>query len=271
MLEVLVFLVALIGSSIAAAFDLKTTEIPDELPILMCIIGIIIYGYQSYVLKNITPLTNCLIWGVGFLVFGWLLYYFGQWGGGDAELLTAMGFLLAGMPNKQLPFPFIYFINLFFVGAIYMIIYAFVLSLKNKKIHKRFWHEVKRFSKGIALILVCLSIALLFFVYYLGYSFLVSAEAVLLADALCLGIYFLWFFAKAVEDVGFKRRIPVSKLKVGDVLVSSKKWIGINEKQLKTIKRSGKKYVWIKEGVRFAPAFPLALLASYFGLGFFWL
>ena len=37
-------------------------------------------------------------------------------------------------------------------------------------------------------------------------------------------------------------------------------WEGITEKELKKIKKSGKKFIWIKEGVRFAPAFPLALL-----------
>ncbi len=63
-----------------------------------------------------------------------------------------------------------------------------------------------------------------------------------------------------------KKRIPVSKLRVGDVLLSSKLWEGITEKELKRIKRSGKRYVRIKEGVRFGPAFPLALLFTiYFG------
>jgi hypothetical protein len=79
-----------------------------------------------------------------------------------------------------------------------------------------------------------------------------------------LGLFFLWRFAKAVEDIGFKRKIPVSKLKVGDVLLENRLWEGINEKQLKKIKKSGKKTVVIKEGVRFAPAFPLALLFTLF-------
>ncbi|MCS7106355.1 MAG: hypothetical protein NZ942_03500, partial [Candidatus Aenigmarchaeota archaeon] len=57
-----------------------------------------------------------------------------------------------------------------------------------------------------------------------------------------------------------------SKLKVGDVLAESKLWEGITQKDLIKIKKSGKKYVVIKEGVRFAPAFPLALLFTlYFG------
>ena len=74
-----------------------------------------------------------------------------------------------------------------------------------------------------------------------------------------------------MEEIGFKKRIPISELKVGDVPVDYKVWEGITEKELKKIKRSGRKYIWIKEGVRFAPAFPLALLFTlFFGDAIIW-
>jgi hypothetical protein len=78
------------------------------------------------------------------------------------------------------------------------------------------------------------------------------------------GLYILWKFVKAVENVGFKKKIPVSKLKVGDVPDYYKIWEGVTEKEIKKIKKSGKRYIWIKEGVRFAPAFPIALLFTLF-------
>jgi prepilin signal peptidase PulO-like enzyme (type II secretory pathway) len=81
-----------------------------------------------------------------------------------------------------------------------------------------------------------------------------------------IGLYIVFKFAKSVESVGFKQRIPVSRLKVGDVLLESKVWDGISKRQLQKIKRSGKRFIWVKSGVRFAPAFPLALLFTlYFG------
>ena len=67
-----------------------------------------------------------------------------------------------------------------------------------------------------------------------------------------------------VANFGFKIRIPVSKLKVGDMLLDERKLVGIEQPQINKIRRSGKKYVWIKEGVRFAPAFPLALLFTLY-------
>jgi prepilin signal peptidase PulO-like enzyme (type II secretory pathway) len=84
----------------------------------------------------------------------------------------------------------------------------------------------------------------------------------ILLSIFSLALFFLWIFVKTVEDVAFKKRILVSKLKVGDVLFESKVWEGISEKELKKIKASGKKFVWIKEGVRFAPVFPLALILT---------
>ena len=62
------------------------------------------------------------------------------------------------------------------------------------------------------------------------------------------------------------KKIPISRLKVGDMLLSEKKLVGITEKELKELKRHGKKYVDIKLGIPFAVAFPLALLVTlYYG------
>jgi len=81
-------------------------------------------------------------------------------------------------------------------------------------------------------------------------------------------LFLVWKFVKAVEEIAFKKRIPVSKLRVGDVLLESKVWEGITGRELRAIRKSGKKFIWIKSGVCFAPAFPLALLFTvYFGDG----
>jgi prepilin signal peptidase PulO-like enzyme (type II secretory pathway) len=76
---------------------------------------------------------------------------------------------------------------------------------------------------------------------------------------LTLFMFVLWRFAKSVEDSGFKKKIPVSRLKVGDMLLKERKLTGITYEQIRKIRKSGEKYVWIKEGVRFAPAVVLAL------------
>lgn len=270
MFDLLYLIVAFAGSILASLWDLKTTEIPDEIPYLMILIGLSLHAFESLIAWDYSPLLNSLIVGLAFLGFGFLMYFAGQWGGGDAKLLAAIGFLLPNLSENFsskliLPFPLSYLFNVFMIGAIYMLFYAFVLALIKRRIWKKFFEDVKASSKFLTIGAISLFFLFLFFNWFLSLHFKIKFELLFglkysfLPMILTLAVFLLWKFAKAVEEVGFKRRIPVSELKVGDVLEESKLWEGITEKELRKIKRSGRKYVVIKEGVRFAPAFPLAL------------
>ncbi len=271
MLEWILISVALVGSFIAGVIDLKTTEIPDEIPYIMAIIGIVIHIIQSILLKSYMPILYSSLAGFGFLAFGFFMYYTGQWGGGDAKLLSALGFLLPTLESVKTFFPFSLslFFNVFFIGAIYMIFYAFVLAFKEKKVWIEFSHEIKA-NVGIFVMLnIVIAITLLLFgifamKFLVGLSFL---ELLLMEIKLVLFItflFFVWRFSKTVEEVAFKKKIPISLLKEGDVLLESKIWEGLTKDQVKKIKKSGIKHVWIKEGVRFGLAFPLAILFTLF-------
>ncbi len=279
MLEILLFLVAFIGSAAAGFFDLKTTEIPDKIPYVMIAIGIIGNIIASYLTWSYWPFVYSMIAGLGFLGFGFVMYYLGQWGGGDAKILSALGFLVPTYQSAKLILPFSIglFFNVFLIGAIYMIVYAFALSVTNKRIWSSFFKDLKANARMIlvynsALIASVILMGLLSARYF---EFLPLKEFTILVVTIGLasaGLYILWKFVKAVENIGFKKKIPVSKLKVGDVPDYYKVWEGITEKEIRKIKKSGKKYIWIKEGVRFAPAFPIALIFTLvFGDGIMFL
>ena len=267
MLEILLFIVAFIGSTAAGFYDLKTTEIPDEIPYAMIAIGIIGNIVQSYLTWSYWPFVYSMIAGLGFLGFGFIMYYLGQWGGGDAKILSGIGFLLPTYQSTKLILPFSigFFFNVFLVGAAYMIVYAFALSFINRKIWTAFFTDLKANAKMIliynsALVASIIIMGVLFARYFEFLpltTFTIFVVTIGLASA---GLYILWKFVKAVENVGFKKKIPVSKLRVGDVPDYYKIWEGVTEKEIRKIKKSGKKYIWIKEGVRFAPAFPIALI-----------
>lgn len=266
---------AFVGSSIAAVWDLKTTEVPDQIPCIMIAIALLFYGIQSYQEWSYWPILNSVIAGSSLLGFGLLMYYLGQWGGADAEILATIGFLLPQTPLKTqlfFPFPLSYLINVFIVGAFYMIIYAVVLASINKKIIFEFSKEIKGSSK--VLLLGSVGLFLLFFVlnwylsryFQLEFSLPFILSNSILPLVLTVSLFIVWRFARVVENVGFKKRVPVSNLKAGDVPMEFKQFRGITEKELSKIKKSGKRFVWIKEGVRFAPAFVLALIFTlYFG------
>lgn len=276
MFEIIGFLIAFVGSSLAAAFDVKITptEIPDEIPHAMIALALILALFKCILDYSLNPLIESLSFGISLFAFGFLMYHFGQWGGGDAKVLAAIGFFSPFLSplakNLYFPFAFSYLVNVFIVGAAYMIFYAFVLAILNRKIFVGFIKSVKSSSK-----IVLVSSLALFILFLVGnfcllhlfklpinfYSIFSNSVLLLIFS---VGLFLLWIFVKTVENVAFKRRIPVSKLKVGDVLLENKVWEGITKKELNKIKKSGKKFVWIKEGVRFAPTFPLALILTLF-------
>jgi Flp pilus assembly protein protease CpaA len=283
MIEVISFIIALAGSSIAAVWDLKTTEIPDQIPHAMIVLALILAVTRSILEGSYIPMAMSLLAGGTFLALGFLLYFFGQWGGGDAKVLAAIAFLLPTTPKffkKELllPFPVSYFLNVLYVGAAYMIVYAFVIALTNKRVNAAFVKDVKASSNFILFSVPAIFFLFLTINWYAANMLMLEADSTyllwnsLLPLSFFFCLWFLWKFVRAVENVGFKKRIPVPMLKVGDVLLESKQWEGITAAEVRRIKKSGKKYVWIKEGVRFGVAFPLALIFTlYFGDGILFL
>lgn len=276
MFESILLTTAIVGTFLASLWDLKTTEVPDPIPYTMIGIGVAVALIQSFIHGTYSPILNSLIAGGLLLAFGALMYFSGQWGGADVLLLAGVGFLLPEVKDVKLlfPFPFSYLLNVFLIGATYMIIYAIILALLNKKIIFSFLKEMK----GSARIFLIGSLILFILFFWINYYILLLLKLPiqyflivrnsLLPLVVAIGVYIILKFAKIVEEVGFKKKIKTSKLKVGDVLAKEKFWRGITEKELKKIKASGKKFVVIKSGVRFAPVFLLALISTlYFGDG----
>jgi Flp pilus assembly protein protease CpaA len=240
----------------------------------MFVVGLIIVAFNSFISSSIWPIINSFLVGSILLAFGFLMYKAGQWGGADAKLLAVIGFLLPKTPsfmqNLYFPFPLTYLINVFLVGTPYMLLYAAVIAARNKKIVENFLKDVKASSRIIMIFSVLLFLLLIGLSFFLDFFFKLQTSYPNLIKNSLLTIFatFSFFiilkFAKSVEEIGFKKKIPVSKLKVGDILEESRELEGITEEQLKKIKKSGRKFVVIKEGIRFGPAFVFALIFTLF-------
>lgn len=274
-LDQIIFGTALLGSLGAAAYDLKTTEVPNWVFYAMMVVGIPAVILKSILGGSFSTFAISGITGLGLLGFGYMMYRLGQWGGADMVLLALIGFMMASASlgfaaSLAFPFGLSFLFNVFIVGAVYMIIYAITFAARNPDVASKFKHGVKASSKLLAVISV--SMAALFTAVMLYINSLLGNSLTLIdmlrgvAVPLALTVSFLlvYRFAKAVENFGFKKKIPVSQLKVGDMLLQERKLVGITQQQLGKIKKSGKRFVWIKEGVRFAPAFPIALLFTLF-------
>jgi len=249
------FLLAIVGSFAAGMWDLRTTEVPDEVPLLMAAGGLFLWFIYAATTGNFVPLVLSAAFGGGLLAFGWILYKLGQWGGGDAKMFAAIFCLL---PSVGIFVNFV--LNFFIVALAYMIIYIIILALANRRIFaewKRSFESSRIIVAGFSILSIA-AVAFLIASFFNPVLFLITA-ILALVDILLLFLS----FSKIVDKKLFRKKVPVSKLKVGDVIASSKQWDGITEEQLKKLRKT-KKTVEIKEGIRFTLVFPITLLLTWF-------
>lgn len=266
MLFELIVAVSLIALLVGSYTDIKTREVPDWLNYSVIAMGFGMRAVYSLFEMDMMILLEGL---VGFIVMfgiGYLMYYTGQWGGGDTKMLGGLGAVVGFWPVwDHLMVQF--FVNLLIVAAVYGLLWSIGLALfkfsKFSKSYVRLVKENKRYSRfavmlGIGLIAVGLfnSYRLLF----LGFGLLVVLS------------FYLWAFMKAVEESAFHKKLKVSELTEGDwvleeVKVDGKKICGPGESgltiaQINKLKKSDVKTVMVKEGIPFVPSFLLAFLVT---------
>jgi hypothetical protein len=123
MLELIGVIVALLGVAYSSYTDLKTGDVSDRLSHSMIGIGAILVAFSFPFWQAAT------IIGLGILVFalGFLLYIFGQMGGGDVKLFTALTLLVPYYPASLRPLSEAIGINPV-SSALPLIVSVFILS-----------------------------------------------------------------------------------------------------------------------------------------------
>jgi len=269
MLELLLLAIGVIGFGLAAYWDVKTTEFPDWLPYFIIVASLIAKAGFSFVTGNFSLLIDGIVIGVAFLAFGLLLYYTKQWGDGDAWLLGALGFVfptsLPAASTLLMPLPVMLLFNFFFVAFFYLILYSLVVGIMSENTYTKFKKELKGDAKAIVTPIIVFAGAAVGALIYLNALTLVPLELAALIASLPVVFAALILFmryGRFVENNLFRRKIPVSRLKVGDVPVGER-WRVLTRKEVTALKKKGG-HIWIKEGVRFAPVFIITLLLTYF-------
>lgn len=253
MIEIIILL-ALGGTIVAGLWDLKTTEVPDPIPIGMVIAGAGFWGLNWLVNGDLNSFIISISVGTVLLAIGLLLYKRGQWGGADAWILAAVGYMIPIYGGQIFIIQYIF--NFMLVSIVYTVIYSVVIGL----LHAHVFRYVKKDLIENRRIIAAIPLAAL--VVLLGLSAVIPPVASLAVTLVPLVIFLVvfWRYAVVIEKHVFKKKVSTAKLKVGDVLESGK-WIGLTESQIKKI-RSQKRYVVIKDGMRFVPVFAIALVIT---------
>ncbi|MEM5871695.1 MAG: A24 family peptidase [Candidatus Aenigmatarchaeota archaeon] len=268
MLDYIIFVVGLIGFSLASYWDLRYTEFPDWLPYSMIISTLFFRGIFSFLDKNPFLFVNSLLFGVILLAIGLFFYFLKQWGDGDAWLLGALGFILPDQlifgVDTKFPFYTTLIFNFLLVSLIYLIFYSLLLGIRNKKVNKVYVACIKKEKKALIFTITfffAFSWISVFLFYFFDFNLNNLLQFILLPFILTFLLLFS-YYAKTVEKELFRKKVKTSELKEGDVLCEGK-WKGLTNEDIKKIKKKHR-YVWIKEGVRFAPVFLITFLISIF-------
>ncbi len=289
MLLTLSYTLALAVLFAAAISDLKTTEVPDWLSVIGVVGGVVLHAAASYqagidyqTLSNIfliveSPVTwlgalgEPLMWSLGigalFSVYGWILYILGMWGGADAFAMSVLGFAVPyGFAGPDLMHAVNLFINIMFVGLLYTLLFAFYKSVQNKQVWSKTWSDIKEQEARITVEIIAAAAISGLGVYtgnFNGLTYFV----------LLVSFVFLYRFIKNIENDLMSKEVAVSELEGGEVLAKDEekggKVKGITQEEINSLEAEK---VVIKEGVRFIPVFPVALvLTLFYGGGIEWL
>jgi len=274
----LVMVLAILFLFLGSVQDLKTGEIPEKISIGFIISMLLISTGSAVIDSNPGYLIDPLLVGAGFFLIGYVLFYLGQWGGGDVKLVAGVGLCLGYLSNYPLmpkglfPYYATYFINLLAIAFPYATVYGVYLGSRVPETGKEFRRLLGDWKTRAAIAASFLP-ALLAKYYGLG-----SLAGIYLAVPF---MFIIAFYLKAVEMKALQKTIQVKDLKLWDVVaedlvvegktIASKRDIeGLTEESLMKVKKlseEGKigKEIRIKWGIKFAPVLLLSFISVFYG------
>ena len=271
MLYIFLSTIAVLVLIFSSITDIKKREVPDWISYFFIISAVSLRVIYAIISKN-----QMIFWygifgfGIAFLL-GYLMYFTKQWGGGDAKLLMGLGAAFATFPEYG-PFIFllILIINILFFGAIYGMIYAAFLAVKNWKPFKKDFLEMA-FSKKSRKMRIFYMVSSLFLLSLLLFVEIFIYRLFFVVFAFFLFIYPYFLIAvRSIEKTCMLKQVKPSKLTEGDwiakdIFVKGKyvygpSDLGITTKNIKYLIRNNIRNVVVKEGMPFVPPFLIGLL-----------
>lgn len=277
---ILIYSICLVALVIGTYTDIKTREVPDWVNYSLIFTGFGIRLIYSVGLDDYNILLSGIIGFAIFLALAYLMFYSGQWGGGDSKMIMGLGALIGldflNLSLINTPVLISFLINILFVGAAYGIIWAVFISIAKRRV---FWPELKKNLRDKRLrkikILILISAVVL-----LVLAFLLK-EPVLKLLLISLGLmiiltFYLYIYIKSIEKTCMIKDVTPDRLTEGDwivkdIIVDKKritgpKDLGIDKKQIQTLiqlyKKKKIKTVRIKEGIPFVPSFLIAFIIT---------
>ncbi|MFT7616013.1 MAG: hypothetical protein ACI8Y7_000841 [Candidatus Woesearchaeota archaeon] len=301
MFDIILILIGFIGLIIGSITDLDRREVPDWLNYALIVLGIIIRLIHSINEQSWVFIGGAILGGLVAYALGMIMYYSGQWGGGDTKMLIALGVLFGTyqpavfLPLLQMPlesmlpawavlynmsFLIIFFINIIIVGAMYGVLWTCVKAIQHFKKFSKEFKILYKTNKYLIMRYVVYALAG-FFIGVAVFSKILRIYFALLA-ILVICIYYIMVSIKAIEKSSMIQDMKTSDLTEGEWIVKDimhegkyvcgPKDLGISNEQIALLKKYNIKSVPVKIGIPFIPAFLLAFIVTiiwgnvYYGL-----
>jgi len=199
------------------------------------------------------------------------MFYTGQWGGGDAKLLMALGAIIGFEVNK-LAFGSSFLINLVFVGGIWGLLWSMGLAIQNFKPFIQTFKKLRNEKNYRRLRITTLFVAIgLLITAYFTEMYVELVGLALVTYAFC----YLTILIKTVEFCCMQKMVTPDVLTEGDWLLHPVKVgkteivpgkLGLDKKQVQKLKQlyAEKKIdkLLVKYGIPFGPAFLFAFIVT---------
>lgn len=270
----LLIMVALVLGTIT---DFKKREVPDYLNFSLMGIGVVLGLLNSIASTDIMPFVGSIIGLISGYLLGALMFYTGQWGGGDAKMLMGIGAVLGidiryfWQASVELPLFFTVIVSILIAGTIYGLVYGVYLIWKQRTAFKQAFKQRIRepviIKARVAIIVIVVLLIIGAFSVGAGYlQWMLGFLALFI-----FGGFYLVIVGKLIEKVCMIREAKVSEITEGewiakDVIVKGKricgpKDLGISKENIEKLKKLKVKTVIIKEGIPFIPGFLLGYIA----------
>lgn len=291
MLDILLLIIGSVGLIIGTITDFQKREVADYINYFLVFAGLGLRCIGSINSGDWLYFLIPLGWFAVAYGFGLLMYYTGQWGGGDAKMIMGLAALFGttqfpGFTNDVLqsiiPYTFSYQIfffphflfNAFFFGAIYSIIWTIALAFIHHNAFK------KTFKKKFKKIQAWFVFSIIFFVIAQFFIWQ-SGDLILLLETLAVTVVMLpvlFVFIKTIEKACMITYMNIEDLTEGEWIVDTvrikgkyvcgPKDLGISNDSIKKLKKYEKEglidKVKVKIGIPFVPAFLIAFIFTYF-------
>lgn len=276
-MELVFFLIALVALAVATYTDIRTREVPDWINYGLIAAGLGVRALYSLYYAQWEYLIDGLLGLAIFFGFAYVMFYSGQWGGGDSKCIMGIGALF-GIQFQLDSFALSMLVNTFLLGAVYGLAYSIVLAIRHRNEFSKEWSALRMTRELRHIRFVLLGVLLLGLVFGFLLDDFRLRLAIFAVLIFLLLLFYSFLFTKSVERSCMHRWVKPDALTEGDwivndVVINKKricgpKDLGVSKEQIAELirlQRKGKiKKILMKVGIPFVPSFLMALIATWF-------